>query len=370
MKNKYYLYLIFTTGIISAYYHAYQLMHNWPWILLYSDIVVFVEKLFAPGFPYVNKIIEYPVISGVFMQFMANLSNDYFGYYIFTCIFLVLAAFISTKFLYKIAENKKMENFLIYWIFAPSMFVFLIYNWDIIAVMFFIIALYFMNKNKNLWASFFLALGFCAKFYPAIYLIPLIIKNRKFFWGIIKILTVFIFTALLVNLPFMLKNFDVWKFFYIFNNLRWPNCDSIWWVIKAALPWLAVTHINIISLILFVISSVIIIYKYRKQSYIVLCCIITLLFLLTNKIFSPQYILWILPFFVLIPEIGKKLFYSLELTNLAVLSSVFLLTYFEPFNQFYAYQNYFFVILRHVILIVILIKLLKIKRPDALPQLS
>src|SRR4030042_6244496 len=149
-QNKNYIYLIFSTGIVSAYYHAYHLIHNWPWIMIYSDIVVFAEKLFAPGFPYIDKIIEYPVITGVFMQLMAYLSGSYFSYYTFTCIFLILAAFISSVFLYKIAEKKKMQNFLIYWIFAPSMFIFLIYNWDIIAIMFSIIAFYFMNKDKKM----------------------------------------------------------------------------------------------------------------------------------------------------------------------------------------------------------------------------
>jgi len=240
------------------------------------------------------------------------------------------------------------------------MLAFLVYNWDIMPVLFVAVAFYLITQGRDRLASMSLALGFSCKFYPVMYLLPLLLRQRRISaW--IEIIAVFAMTALAINIFFMLSNFDGWYHFFSFNSLRPPNPDSIWGVVYFWFPQLSASQINVLSLLLFATSSAILMWKPRDESTIKLCFILTLIFLLSNKVFSPQFILWLLPFLTLLPAggIGRRLFYALELSNLAVLFIFLTWWSYEPWNDTRAYLCHSFVLIRHIILIYILVKVLK-----------
>jgi hypothetical protein len=238
--------LLFTAvGILSALYH--RLDYAWA----NSDVSAFYYYSQLPGIPYVDKPIEYPVLTGLFIQFAGAVGRNFDGYYYFSSFLLVSFSLISSYLLLRILQARgNGTGIFTYWIFALSMLFFLVYNWDAIAIMFVVIALYFMNRNRDLTAALFLALGFCTKFFPAIYLLPLLVRKRDpREWA--KTLGIFAGVTLAVNLPFMLANFDGWYYFFSFNSERPPNPDSIWALIQGIAPSLTITHINAISLLLF-----------------------------------------------------------------------------------------------------------------------
>jgi len=345
-----YLYLlsIAIVGSLSAYYHASDITPRLFGFAPYSDILAFYDEAVAPGIPYVDKLIEYPVITGLFIHLAGVIGQTYAGYYLFNSVFLVAFAVAATYFLYLAMGNGDKRVLFPYWVFAPSMFFFLIYNWDIIAVLFVVIALCFMLRDKALRASASLTLGFCTKLYPAMYLLPLLTTRRRIGeWA--KIVGAFGVVALAINGAFMLLNFDGWSYLVSFHSERAPNPDSIWAVAKVLVPGLTVAQINVLSLVLFASASLIAVWKYRRDSIIKLCFVVTLVFLISNKVFSPQYVLWLLPFYVLLPLKNWKLFYALELANLVVYFTTNHL-YSDPDNAWLLNANRAFIVVRHVVL--------------------
>jgi len=199
-----------------------------------------------------------------------------------------------------------------------------------------------------------LALGFSFKFYPVIYLIPLLIKqpNSK---NALKIVLIFLAIVGIINIPFMIANFSGWFFFFKLNSARLPNFDSIWTAIRYFLPYLHnnAQRINVISSALLASFYFYSVWKFRKESFLKLCFIVTLGFLIFNKVFSPQYILWLLPFFVLFQPPKLYWFYLLEFSNLIVLF-IALRWFFIEQSFSYMFWSMPFIFLRHLILIYLL----------------
>jgi len=353
--------LIAAVGLLSAYYHSTGLTPIPFGFSPYSDIREFYDKAIEPGIPYVDKQIEYPVITGLFIHAAGFLGRTYAGYYLFNSFFLIALAIITTCLLYKSIDKKDKSALFSYWIFAPSMFFFLIYNWDMIAIVFVAAAFYFMRQNKVFYASLFLALGFCTKFYPALYLLPLLLLTRRGQWA--KIIGIFGVVALAVNGPFMFLDFDGWSYFISFNSERPPNPDSIWAVVSNLVPSLSITQINILSLVLFASLALVAVWKCRHDSPVKLCFVLTLIFLLSNKVFSPQYLLWILPFYFLPGIKSKGLFYALELANLIVFFTISR-HYSNPQEDILLNVCRVFVVIRHILLICMLYYVLR--RPSSI----
>lgn len=134
-----------------------------PWHYGYSD--VFNEDRINPELakkiPYLENPVEYPVVTGFFIYFMWALGKGLLGYVLFTWIFLTLCSIIAAIFLCKLCDllNIKQQNLYWFFVFAPSLLFFEIFNWDMIAVMLAVLAVYFFLKGKFGYSALFLALG-------------------------------------------------------------------------------------------------------------------------------------------------------------------------------------------------------------------
>ena len=204
----------------------------------------------------------------------------------------------------------------------------------------------FFYKNSYGWGALFLSFGFNAKLFPII-ILPIILLKVNFKQGI-KILAIFLLASFILNIYFVINSFDVWKSTYLFHSLREPNIDSIW-----ALTHLDIKTINFLAISLFLLSYLVLIFAHKKYDFISLSFMSLLLFLLFNKVFSPQYLLWLLPFFVLYKPLPKTAFYSLEATNLAVFFST-LYWVFASKEQVFLSISIIFVVARSVLLAYVL----------------
>ena len=256
-----------------------------PWHYGYSD--VFNEDRINPELaqkiPYLKMPVEYPLITGFFIYFMWFLGKSLLGYVILTYLFLTLFNTVTAIALDKLCDLLKFNKSRLFWffIFAPSLAFFGVYNWDIIAVMLMVIAMYFFYKNQYIWTAVFLSLGFNAKFFPVV-LLPIMlikadIKNAT------KIMLLFLATFILLNGYFMVNSFDVWKTTYLFHSTREPNIDSIW-----ALTDLSTSTVNVLSAVLFLVFYWVLIYNHKKYDFITLSLASLLLLFIFNKDFSPQ----------------------------------------------------------------------------------
>ncbi|MBP2188355.1 putative membrane protein [Nocardia goodfellowii] len=120
-------------------------------------------------------------------------------------------------------------------------------------------------------------------------------------------------TWLLVNLPIALLFPDGWREFFRLNTTRHADPDSIYNVITSFTGWSGFdgplehgqppTVLNTVSLVLFVLACLLIAYLAltapKRPRLAQLCFLVVAAFLLTNKVWSPQYSLWLVPLAVL-----------------------------------------------------------------------
>ncbi len=120
-------------------------------------------------------------------------------------------------------------------------------------------------------------------------------------------------TWIAVNLPIAVLFPDGWREFFRLNTTRHADPDSIYNVITSFTGWqgfdgylphgVAPTILNLVSLLLFVVACLIIGYialtAPRRPRLAQLCFLVIAAFLLTNKVWSPQYSLWLVPVAVL-----------------------------------------------------------------------
>ena len=326
-----------------------------PWHYGYSDIFNAdrINPVTALKLPYLEVPIEYPLVTGFFIYLMWFLGKGLLGYAILSYILLTLFAIITALTLYKLCEilNVIKNRLWPFFVFAPSMIIFNIFNWDIIAVMFMVLAIYLYYRNKFILASLFLAIGFNAKLFPILMLPIMLLKTN---WkNRIKMALTFVIMFIVLNIYFMIKNFSVWKSTYLFHSLRQPNIDSVW-----ALTGLSTQIINILSLALFLLFFALLSYNHKKYDAIKMGFLVVLLFLIVNKIFSPQYILWLLPFFVLSSYMTKMPFYLVEASNLIIFITTS--TWMLASKKFMLLLiSHLFTLLRSVILLYLLYIILK-----------
>ena len=331
---------------LLGYYHAI------PWMIGYGDILPWSERAFAPGIPYIDKIFEYPPVIGMIIHLASR--STFLAYAIMHYLLFLSAALISTYYLYQMSPKK---NLLLFWTLSPSLLWFSYFNWDLIAVMFCIMSFYHFKKGNDIFGTIFMALGFSTKIYPALFLIPLLLHKKCIRWTKwIMIPATFAATVLLVNIYFIINGFAVWLSTYTFHGVRPPNIDSIWQVVSYLIP-LDIKEINLWSMFLFGVGYLLLIVYMRHRDYTVLSFSALLLFLITNKVFSPQYLLWLLPFFVMY-GVGSAHYYALESANLLVLFTTLAYIFSGQTSAVALFASGFFVVIRHIALLLILISVL------------
>ncbi|WP_433603664.1 glycosyltransferase family 87 protein [Nocardia sp. CA-135953] len=120
-------------------------------------------------------------------------------------------------------------------------------------------------------------------------------------------------TWLVVNLPIALLYPNGWREFFRLNTTRHADPDSIYNVITSFTGWAGFdgeighaeqpTILNLVSLLVFVAACAAIAYialtAPRRPRVAQLCFLVVAAFLITNKVWSPQYSLWLVPLAVL-----------------------------------------------------------------------
>jgi uncharacterized membrane protein len=198
-------------------------------------------------------------------------------------------------------------------------------NWDLVAVAFATMALVAFANRRDGWAGILLGLGAGSKFYPLLLVVPLFaqaVQDREPDRAV-KLLWWSAGAWLAINVPFMLKAPAEWVKFFNFNATRVPDFDSLWYIACRYVDQacFSVTRVNVASAILFV-AGVAFVWFVKQRihpgfSRWTLGLPIVAIFLLTNKVYSPQYSLWLLPWLALaLPEFRR--FLAFEIADVAV----------------------------------------------------
>lgn len=291
--------------------------------LCYSDLppLYGIRGVADNVFPYVHGelsaageltdgAIEYPVLTGVFMWVSGLPVDDPNQFFVVSAVLMAPAALATAYVLARMAGWRALM-----WAAAPALFLYAFHNWDVLAVVCAVAGLWSWSRRKPVWATVWFALGAAFKLYPLFFLAPLFFDElrRRGFLRALGATGAGVATVALVNAPFALASFDGWLATYRFHARRGPNFDNLWNLWFPSDTWLGdygtltPDQLNVATAALtgafFLVALGAALWRSRREEafpFLQTCAALVAAFLLWSKVHSPQYALWILPFFVLL----------------------------------------------------------------------
>jgi uncharacterized membrane protein len=281
--------------------------------LCYSDIVPLLstEQLAGNRLPFLdacarseNNCDEYPVVTMYVMRtaaWISGIRTD--GFYYTNAVILTLFAAATAFALWLLVGRRAL-----WFALAPTLLIYGTINWDLVAVAFATLAFVAFAARRDGWAGVFLGLGAASKLYPALLIIPLFLQGiqdrepdrsvRVLWWSV--------GTWVAINLPFAVAAPSAWWEFFRFNSSRVADFDSLWYI--ACRHWdaacVSTGFLNLWSVIAFIVGfGLLLLIKTIREprfarwtlGFPLIAC-----FLLSNKVYSPQYGLWLLPWLALV----------------------------------------------------------------------
>ncbi|HEX2295642.1 MAG TPA: glycosyltransferase 87 family protein, partial [Actinomycetota bacterium] len=270
-------------------------------------------------FPYVNGAlgadgalvdgaIEYPVLTGLFMWLTGLPVADGNQFFVVSAILLAPAALATA---YLLARMSGWRALL--WAAAPAVVLYAFHNWDLLVVGSAVAGLWCWRRGKPVGAAVWFGAGAAFKLYPAFFLAPLFLDRlrRRGFSSALGSAAAGAGTWALVNAPFFFAGREGWLATYRFHARRGPNFDSIWALWFPSDTWLgdygaiAPDRLSLVTAVLtgafFAGALAYGWWRSRAEGefpFLQVCGAVLAAFMLWNKVHSPQYALWMLPFFV------------------------------------------------------------------------
>ena len=265
---------------------------------------------------------EYPVLTMFPMWAAAQAGQSPTGAYLVAAIILLVAAGLTTWLLWTVVGMRAL-----YFAAAPTLVMYGPLNWDLIAVASMIAAVVLYLRGRQRTAGIAAGIGTAAKLMPGIACAPMTFSRDRS--GSVVTSKRFALTAvvtwLAVNVPFATLAARGWSEFFRYNEVRPVDVDSVWsvgcHVIVGHTPCGSTRIINLLSAALFIVG-VIIVWRLRRgrdpstepwtMGFAMLA-----LFFLTSKVYSPQYDLFLLPWFALVlPDL--KAFLAFEASGIVI----------------------------------------------------
>lgn len=274
--------------------------------LCYSDIqALWGARGIAEGaVPYLEADLEYPVLTGAFIWVTRSLSGlvptdrphvAFFGLsavLLFGCFLGLLAAHL------RLARPRDAVMIAA----SPLVLASGLINWDLLPALLTSAALLAWARSRPGWAGVLLGLGVAAKLYPLLVLVPLaVLAARAGRWrelGATVAGAVGAWAA--VNLPVFRAAPEGWLGFWGFNVDRGADLGSLWYVIGApgGTQGLSLLVSALMVLGTAAIAALLLLAP-RRPRLAQGVFLVVVWFLMVNKVYSPQYMLWLLPLVVL-----------------------------------------------------------------------
>jgi uncharacterized membrane protein len=277
----------------------------------YSDAYPFwhARGLADGAVPYLQAPMEYPVLAGLLIWFEALWTHGLFGKAASDPEFVFVVSMVNGALALVVTRlmwgMKDATNRIWAWALAPPLVLYVGHNWDMFAVVLALAALTAAQRGKLVQACAVAGLGTAAKLFPVL-LLPLFALRRFFQVRLVDVAlmaSAAILAWLAVNLPVALAAFDNWWEFYGFSSERSGTRASLWEL--AGYYGVLNTDIatrNMLSLLVFAAGAALIVeqgWRHHKDRLWLLFTPVLLWFMLSNKVYSPQFDLWAWPFIVI-----------------------------------------------------------------------
>jgi uncharacterized membrane protein len=283
----------------------------------YTDIypLYFGEGLSSGKVPYTGHPVEYPVLIGAAMQAVAWLvrpigdpyvrGREFFDVTVVLLALFAVAGTLATAYL--AGRSRRWTGLLV--ALAPGLILASFINWDLIAMGLVALGMAAWAARRLVLSGVLLGLAVATKFYPLVFFGPLLLLCLRA--GRLRAFTVTTVSAaaawLAVNLPVALVAPSGWARFYALNDTRPADWGSIWYFFETE-RWpfvgaLGIGSLDAFSLVIFaagcVLIGVLILAAPRRPRLPQAYFLVLAVFLLANKVWSPQYVIWLVPLVVL-----------------------------------------------------------------------
>jgi uncharacterized membrane protein len=290
--------------------------------MCYSDVVPLWgdERLSVGGVPYRDTAVEYPVLTGGFMWLSAELTHglhdiedrwsDVVVFGVVTALLLAVCALLITAATAQTARRRPYDAAI--FALSPLLVFHAFSNWDLLAMAFMSGALWAWSRERPVAAGVLIGLGAAAKLYPVFLLVALAIlaiRTRRaagFVWCTAAAVGAWV----TVNIPIALAYSDGWKAFYTFSFDRETERSTVWAIVKTLMDKGANATDSVawtppgIAVGLALLGALLVVLWLGlnapvKPRLAQLTFLVVLAFLLTTKVWSPQYSLWLVPLLAL-----------------------------------------------------------------------
>jgi len=299
----------------------------------YTDIypLYYTEGLSSGKVPYSGHPVEYPVLIGGMMQLAAWLvrsvtdpfarGKDFYNVTVVLLSVCLIVGVLATA--YTAGGGTRARDVArggfsgldpglraaLLVALSPGLILAAFVNWDLLAMALAAGGLAFWAARHHVAAGVLLGLGVAAKFYPLLIFGALLLlclragKIREFAVTFGAGLAAW----LAVNLPVALTATSGWGRFYAFSRSRGADWGSVWYMFETyKIPVLGnsgLGQLNLMTSALFAVACVALaalaLMAPRRPRLPQLCFLLLAAFLILNKVWSPQYVIWLVPLAVL-----------------------------------------------------------------------
>jgi uncharacterized membrane protein len=276
--------------------------------MCYSDIpALYFMRAFSDGaIPYISdlptdQVLEYPALTGLFMWIAALITPEGNARAFFDVnVVMLFACWVVAVLAAAVAQRTRPWDAAMLAL-APGIILAGTVNWDLLPVALVAVSLALWSRNAAFWSGIFLGLAIAAKFYPLLFLGPMfLLAWRTHRWRGFGLYTLGAAVAwLVINVPLMLANFDGWARFYLFSQERGEDFGSIWLVLSTAQRGIPADSLNTVAtglLLVLCLGIAVLIWRAPVTPRVAqVLFLVVAAFLLTNKVYSPQFVIWLIP---------------------------------------------------------------------------
>ena len=286
---------------------GYCLERNWEQPttdihMCYTDIapLYVMRNLSAKAWPYSqgDQSLEYPVLTGVVTFLLALNSSSPNSFYLLNAYFLI-ALFLACAYLI----HRFRPEFSYLYALAPAGALAYFINWDLWAIISMIAAIIWFDRKRFDLSALSLAVSVATKFMPIFLLLPiaLLFWRRRAITALLRYIAIFTGGFIAINLPVALTSWSGWVHFYLFNIKRDADWGSLWYALR--IFDIKLNHLNIVALIAVIgvtaLIALIVLGAQKNLGLADLAFIVMALFFSISKVYSPQYVLWLIPLAVI-----------------------------------------------------------------------
>lgn len=271
-----------------------------------NNVFPYINGSFTEDRQLIGGAVEYPVLTGLFLWFTGLFVDDGNAFLKVSALFLMPFGSITAYLLGRMTGWRALM-----WAASPALVWYSFHNWDLLVVAAVVAGIWSWYRGHSIAAAIWFGIGGALKMYPILFVAPLALER----WhagkkaDAARVFAAGAGALIALNLPFMLINFSGWWATYDFHKVRGPNFDSIWGLLAdgSSSEWLFVPKLNLLVAVLTVSWFGLALgagwWRAKKEGvypFLQVAGALLISFLLWNKVHSPQYTLWLLPFFVVL----------------------------------------------------------------------